>query len=126
MPARPPLPGTFTAPNLLAIEEAVAQITFPISKRELVAEVEGKTVFFGGRNVDLQELIRDLNDDYFESEEEFHSVLQDALANRDADTGDEHAPTQPGLAWNEPAYGQDHGAADMAEYGDTTPHEPTR
>lgn len=126
MSGHPPPPGTFTAPNLLAIEEAVGHVAFPISKKELIAEVDGRTVFFAGRNVDLTDLIRDLNDDYFDSEAEFQTVLQNALTNLAAEAGDESAPAQPASQWNDPASGQDRGAADMKEYLDPNPRDSTR
>lgn len=49
---------------------------FPISKRELLDEVEDGTVLLGGRNVALHDLIKDIHDDYFESEEEFLAALE--------------------------------------------------
>lgn len=66
-------------PNLVAIEDALRDVTFPIGKRELMDQLDDeRTVIVGGRNVDLRTLVRDLPDDYFESEEEFRGLLEDA------------------------------------------------
>lgn len=73
---RPPAPGPLVSPNFLAIEEAVANVTFPISKRELMDQMGDGTAIFNGSNVDLHDLIRDLNDDFFESEDEFRVALE--------------------------------------------------
>lgn len=79
----PPAPGPFVQPNLAAIEEAVRDVTFPISKRELMERIpEDETVVMEGRNVDLRTLVRDLNDDFFESEDEFRARLEDAYGDR--------------------------------------------
>lgn len=76
--SRPPAPGGFVAPNLTAIEDAVRDATFPISKKDLLDQVGAEdSVVVGGRNVDLRTIIRDLPDDYFETEQEFHDRLQD-------------------------------------------------
>jgi hypothetical protein len=40
------------------------------------------TVIVGGRNVDLRTLVRDLNDDYFESADEFHEALETTYGER--------------------------------------------
>ena len=63
-------------PNFLMVEEAVGNVTFPISKRELMEHLGDGTTLFNGRNVDLHDLVRDLNDDYFESEDEFRTALE--------------------------------------------------
>lgn len=73
---RPPPPRGILTPNFLAVEEAVGNVTFPISKRELMDALGDNTVLLGGRNVDLHDLVRDLNDDYFESEDEFRAALE--------------------------------------------------
>ena len=73
--ARPPTPGPFVRPNFLAIMDAV-DVPFPISKRELLEQVEEDTVLLGGRNVSLHDLIKDIHDDYFESESEFLDALE--------------------------------------------------
>jgi hypothetical protein len=76
--SRPPTPGPFVEPNVKAIEDAVRDVTFPISKRELIERIdEEQTIIVRGRNVDLREIVRNLRDDYFESEAEFRSELED-------------------------------------------------
>lgn len=76
----PPAGGGVVSPNFLSVEEALGNITFPISKRDLMDEIDGGTVLLRGRNVDLRELVKDLHDDYFESEEELHEKLFDSYA----------------------------------------------
>lgn len=77
----PPAPGPLVEPNVNAIENALRDITFPISKRDMLDQIEeGDTIVLGGRNVELRTLVRDLNDDFFESEDEFREELQDKLA----------------------------------------------
>lgn len=80
---RPPAPGGFVLPNVNAIEDALRTVTFPISKHELLDEIdEGETVVMEGRNVELRELVRDLHDDVFESEDEFRTRLEDEYGHR--------------------------------------------
>jgi hypothetical protein len=86
----PPAPGPIVQPNFLNVEEAVADVTFPISKKELIEQVGDGTVLMQGRNVDLAQLIRPLDDDYFESEDEFRETLERSYGPIDAP--DEHAP----------------------------------
>lgn len=128
MPNRaPPTPGRFTEPNFLAIEEAVARATFPISKIELMREVDGATVLVNGSNRDLRELVKDLHDDHFDNIEEFHAALEAAFSDEfDTEVGDEAAPAQQASAWNDPDYGKQRGAADFPEYLDARPEEPER
>ncbi len=75
----PPAPGPLMQPHHAAVEEAVQDVTFPISKRELMQQVADKTALVNGRNVDMRELVRDLNDDFFESEDEFREALDTVL-----------------------------------------------
>lgn len=83
MPSHPPPPGDIVQPDLNAIEEALRDVTFPISKRDLLEQIgEDETIVLGGRNVDLRDLVRDLNDDFFDSEDEFRTVLENALGAR--------------------------------------------
>jgi len=74
--AHPPMPGPIVQPNLLAVMEAVSSVTFPISKRELIERVGEGTVLFGGRNVDLHDLIKEVHDDYFDNEEELREAIE--------------------------------------------------
>jgi hypothetical protein len=74
--AHPPAPGPIVTPNFLAVMEAVGEVTFPISKRELIEQIGDGTVVFLGRNRDLHDIIKDVHDDYFESEEELRSALE--------------------------------------------------
>lgn len=103
MPApdvRPPMPGPFVQPNFLAVMEAVHSIPFPISKRELIDQIGDGTVLFQGRNVDLHELIKDLHDDYFESEEELRDALErDYATPGDAETEGGALPSGPEESW---------------------------
>lgn len=121
----PPVPGPMVQPNFLAVEEALGDVTFPISKRELMDSVRDRTVIFDGRNVDLRDLVRDLRDDFFDSEEEFHDALSTAFGALDEEAAETRAPpppTQPEAAWNAPEPGGgERGIADVQEYGDTRP-----
>jgi hypothetical protein len=88
------------APNFLMVEEAVGNVTFPISKRELMEMIGDGTVIFNGRNVDLHDIIRDLNDDFFESEDEFRAALEVQYAGILGDDGEPAAlPTGPTSTW---------------------------
>jgi hypothetical protein len=82
------------------VEEAVGNVTFPISKRELMDMIGEGTVIFNGRNADLHDIIRDLNDDFFESEDEFRTALEMQYAGVLADESEPAAlPTGPASAW---------------------------
>ena len=123
----PPVPGRFAEPNFLAIEQALGDVTFPIDKKDLLLEVDGKTVLVNGQNLDLRELIKDLHDDYFDSMDEMHVALERAFKEDfDTEMGDENQPTQARAAWNDPDYGNERGAADMASYQDVHPGESPR
>jgi hypothetical protein len=79
----PPAPSSLVQPNLTAIEDALRDITFPISKRDMLDQIDDEeTVVLGGRNADLRTLVRDLNDDYFETEDEFRGALEAAYGDR--------------------------------------------
>lgn len=100
----PPPPGPMVTPNFLMVEEAVGNVTFPISKRELMEQLGDGTTLFNGRNVDLHDLVRDLNDDFFESEDEFRSALEREYAGLLSSGGDEvveptPTPTGPMSTW---------------------------
>lgn len=97
--ARPPMPGPIVQPNFLAVMEAVHSVTFPISKRELIEQVGDGTVLFQGRNVDLHELIKDIHDDYFESEEELRDALERSYGAHDAEAEGGALPTGPRESW---------------------------
>lgn len=75
-PAHPPTPGDIVTPNFLTVEEALANVTFPISKRDMMEQVADATVIFDGRNMDLHDLVRDLNDDFFDDEAELLRALE--------------------------------------------------
>lgn len=63
--------------DLSAVEEAVDRFTFPISKRDMMDGIaDDETLLMDGRNVELRTLVRDLNDDFFESEDEFREALR--------------------------------------------------
>lgn len=103
MPApdvRPPLPGPIVQPNFLAVMEAMHSVSFPISKRELIDQVGDGTVVFQGRNVDLHELIKDVHDDYFESEEELRSALERSYgAHEEPEAESGVLPSGPRESW---------------------------
>lgn len=101
-PPHPPAPGGVVTPNFLAVEEAVGNVTFPISKRELMETLGGATVLFNGRNHDLHDLVRDLNDDYFDSEAEFRAALEaeySGLLNENLETDPVPMPTGGQRDW---------------------------
>ena len=82
-PTHPPVPGPVVQPNLTAIEDMMRDITFPISRRDLIEQIsEEDTVILQGRNVELRSLVRQLHDDFFETEDEFRSELETALGER--------------------------------------------
>jgi hypothetical protein len=86
----PPVPGPIVEPNLGAIEEAFKEINFPISKKDLLeSTAEGATVLVDGKNVDLRDLLLDVHDDFFDSEEELHAALERLYA-----TLEDEAPDQ--------------------------------
>lgn len=120
----PPIPGPMVQPNYLPVEEALAHVTFPISKKDLLAQVGDTTVLFDGRNVDLQEMVAQLHDDFFDSEEELHAALEVAFPVPEDER--ESVPLAPGeraeAKWNapEPAGGE-RGVADTQESMDTEP-----
>lgn len=72
----PPVPGPVVQPNFLSIEEALGDITFPISKRDLLDQIQDGTAIYAGRNVDLSDIVSDLHDDFFEREEDLHAALE--------------------------------------------------
>lgn len=81
MPAdtHPPVPGPFVQPNFQPVMEAVAHVAvFPISKPDLLEKVSSDdiSVLLEGQNVDLHELIKDIHDDFFQSESEFLDALE--------------------------------------------------
>lgn len=89
----PPVPGPVVQPNFLSIEEALGDVTFPISKRDLIDQIRDGTAIYEGRNVDLAEIVRDLNDDFFESEEDLHAALESRFG--PTAEGEEFAGTTP-------------------------------
>lgn len=122
--ADPPAPRRFAQPSFLAIEEALRNVPFPISKAELVAELEDETVLVAGENRDLAQIIRDLHDDFFDTEEEVHLALERSFrAAFDGEVGEETAPPAPGAAWNDPGQGEDRGRADWSRSTDLQPPE---
>jgi hypothetical protein len=76
----PPAPGSIVQPNVSAIENALRDITFPISKKDMIDQIADEdTIVLAGRNVELRQLVRDLPDDFFESEDEFREHLESAM-----------------------------------------------
>lgn len=88
-------------PNFVSIEEALARVAFPISKRDLMEQLDDSaTALYRGRNLELRTLVRDLDDDFFDSEEELHGALERQYGTQDDD--EEHAgvlPTGPTGSW---------------------------
>lgn len=74
--AHPPTPGPVVQPNFLAVFEALGDVTFPISKRDLIEQIGDGTVVLGGRNVELHTLLKDIHDDFFDDEAELEAALQ--------------------------------------------------
>lgn len=127
MAAHPPKPGRFTQPNFLGIEQALSHVTFPITKKDLLLEVDGKTALIAGQNHDLRDLVKDLHDDAFDNEEELHIALERYFKDAfNADLGDEDAPAQSRAAWNDPDHGNQRGAADWPSYQDVNPGDSPR
>ena len=98
---RPPTPGPIVQPNFLSVEEAVGDITFPISKRDLLEQLsDDASAIVAGRNVDLHEMIKDLHDDFFHSEDEFREALERQYVTTPEDLDTPGAlPTAPGETW---------------------------
>lgn len=114
-------------PNLLPVEEALADVTFPISRKDLLDQVEdGSTALVDGRNVALRDLIHEVHDDFFETEDELLAALETAYAGRE-----EHQEVAPVVradgtplderAWNDPAGGGERGASTLARDLDAGP-----
>ncbi|GEM_PF-6048351 len=103
MPEHPPVPGPLVMPNFLAVEEALGDVTFPIAKRDLLdiigAGDEAPTALLGGRNVDLADLVAELSEDYFESEEDFRAAMERRFAALPNDPDPEPLPTGPQSGW---------------------------
>lgn len=74
--AHPPPPGPTVRPNFLAIMEAISDITFPISKRDLLDQLGDDTVLFQGTNFSLHDLVKDIHDDQFATDAEFLDALE--------------------------------------------------
>jgi hypothetical protein len=74
--AHPPTPGPVVQPNFLAVFEALGDVTFPISKRDLLEQVGDGTVVLEGRNVELHTLIKDIHDDFFDDEAELQAAFE--------------------------------------------------
>lgn len=101
MAEHPPVPGGIVTPNFLGVMEALSTITFPISKRDLLEQVGEGTVILRGRNVALHDLVKDLHDDFFESEDELRTVLEQemGLAPEDVAETEGVLPTGPRDSW---------------------------
>lgn len=78
MTPHPPPPGPVVKPNYLTVEEALREVTFPITKRDLMVELDGATALLKGTNVDLRELVRDIPDDAFDTEDELFDAIEAA------------------------------------------------
>ena len=119
MASHPPAPGGFVTPNLSAIEDAIRPVTFPISKRDLLDQLADEdTVMLNGRNLDLRTLVKDLQDDYFDDEDEFRSALESeygAIARREAEA---LPPDTPPTGFPDEVRGREAGGADKPSLPD--------
>lgn len=125
MASHPPAPGPFVQPSFLGVEEALEHVTFPISKKDLLEQlVDGESALLDGRNIDLRELVKDLHDDFFDTEEELHTALERTFGARDEEASDieGHAVAERDeRAWNDPVQGGERGRSDVASYMDAEP-----
>jgi hypothetical protein len=97
------MPGPLVAPNFLAVEEALGDVTFPIAKRDLIHMlVHGDatpTALLGGRNVDLADIVAELPEDYFETEDDFRASMESRFGNDPDDPDPEPIPGGPQSGW---------------------------
>src|SRR5581483_12026172 len=104
MAEHPPAPGPVMTPNFLAIEEALATVTFPIGKRDLLDTLGAQdpdlvpTALVNGRNVDLADLVAEMSQDWFETEDDFRSALEQRFGLAE-DPEPEPPPTGPQSGW---------------------------
>lgn len=105
MAEHPPAPGPVVSPNFLAVEEALGNVTFPIGKRDLLDILAAgdsemaPTALLNGRNVELADIVAEMSQDWFETEDDFHSAMEVAFANREEDPNPEPLPTGPQSGW---------------------------
>lgn len=94
---RPPMPGPIVQPNFLSVEEAVRHVPFPISKKDLLEQIDDEaSALLGGRNVDLRDIIKDLRDDFFATEDEFREALEREYGPLSDEAEAEARPLVPG------------------------------
>jgi hypothetical protein len=104
MTEHPPAPGPLVTPNFLAIEEALGTVTFPIGKRDLLDILGARdedlvpTALVNGRNVDLADLVAEMDQDWFGSEEDFRNALEARFGIAE-DPDPEPLPTGPQSGW---------------------------
>ena len=98
MATHPPPPGDILTPNFLAIEEALGNVTFPITKRDLLDQVSEGSALVGGQNVDLEDIVAKLPADYFETEEDLRSSLEEVYGLAE-DPDPEPLPSGPKSGW---------------------------
>lgn len=99
--AHPPLPGPIVRPNLLPLMEALAAVEFPITKDRLMSEVEDLTVMIAGRTVDLRDIIREVHDDAFATEDELATALENIYARPEGASMEGWSqPTARSRAWD--------------------------
>ena len=103
MADHPPAPGPLLSPNFLAVEEALGNVTFPIAKRDLLdiltQDDETPTALLGGKNVDLADVVAELSQDYFDSEDDFHAALERRYGMLPPDPDPEPLPSGPPSGW---------------------------
>lgn len=93
------MPGPTIRPNFMPVMEAISNVTFPISKRDLLEQVGDETVLLRGRNLSLHDLIKDIHDDAFDSDGEFLAALESQYG-AGGEAGADEAPAE-----GEPFYG---------------------
>jgi hypothetical protein len=103
MAEHPPPPGPLVTPNFLAVEEALGNVTFPIAKRDLLdillEDDATPTALLGGRNVELADIVAEIGQDYFESEDDFRAALESRFAGLPSDPDPEPLPSGPQSGW---------------------------
>lgn len=93
---RPPMPGPIVQSNFLGVEDAIRHVPFPISKRDLLEQIdEESSALLGGRNVELRSLVKDLRDDFFDSEDEFREALEREYGPQSDEVEGEATPLAP-------------------------------
>lgn len=105
MAEHPPAPGPVLTPNFLAVEEALGNVTFPIAKRDLLEMIQAgdadasPTALLNGRNVELADIVAEMSQDWFDTEDDFRAAMERHYANAEADASPEPLPSGPQSSW---------------------------